>query len=251
MSGIVWSKFYWSDWESDPSLRLCSLAAQGLWMRMLCVAAGHDEFGYLGLAGRPLAVSDLARLTGISGTEAGVLVAELESNGVFSRDRQGRIYCRRMVRDAKRSAEARVNGSKGGNPSLCKSWGNPAPDKAPVKGALKPHKPRASTRVEDPYGSSNPGGAAGPASPPGGRAGTSTLDERGAVWTALRARAVERCGEDFARAWLDPVEWREADKAATCRLGFTAERLRRELRGAIRELGVSIDIQTPDLEETR
>ena len=54
MSGTIWSKFYWSDWETDPALRLCSLAAQGLWMRMLCVAASHDPIGYVAVAGRGL-----------------------------------------------------------------------------------------------------------------------------------------------------------------------------------------------------
>lgn len=30
-------QFYPNDWRSDTNLRLCSLAAQGLWMDMLCL----------------------------------------------------------------------------------------------------------------------------------------------------------------------------------------------------------------------
>ena len=54
------------------------------------------------------------------------LLAELELNGVFSRDRRGRIYSRRMVRDAKRSEEGRKHGRLGGNPSLRGRKGDPA-----------------------------------------------------------------------------------------------------------------------------
>jgi hypothetical protein len=43
MSGTRWSKFYWSDWDGDMRLRLCSLAAQGLWMQMLCIAASMSH----------------------------------------------------------------------------------------------------------------------------------------------------------------------------------------------------------------
>ncbi len=96
-----WSKFFWSDWEADQGLRLCSLSAQGLWMRMLCVCARHDPKGYLAINGRPLAVNAIARLAGIAETETEILLVELEQNGVFSRNRAGCIYSRRMVRDEK------------------------------------------------------------------------------------------------------------------------------------------------------
>src|SRR4051794_20766626 len=118
MSGTIWSKFFWSDWESDPNLRLCSLAAQGLWMRMLCIAAGHEPVGYVAIAGKGLDEASLARLAGCAQVELGALIAELEGNRVFSRDRHGRIYSRRMIADARKARLARRNGLKGGNPSL-------------------------------------------------------------------------------------------------------------------------------------
>ncbi|MFG1372159.1 hypothetical protein V5F32_08295 [Xanthobacter oligotrophicus] len=102
-----WSKFFWSDWEADQGLRLCSLAAQGLWMRMLCVCARHEPKGYLAINGNPLVVEDIARLAGVAETEAGILMEELDRNGVFSRNRSGCIYSRRMLRDEKRSKEGR------------------------------------------------------------------------------------------------------------------------------------------------
>ncbi|RTL96513.1 MAG: hypothetical protein EKK31_28245 [Hyphomicrobiales bacterium] len=129
MSGTIWSKFFWSDWESDPNLRLCSLAAQGLWMRMLCIAAAHEPVGYVAIAGKGLDEAALARLAGCAEAELGALLGELEGNRVFSRDRHGRIYSRRMIADARKARAARKNGLKGGNPSLSKERAFPAPDK--------------------------------------------------------------------------------------------------------------------------
>ena len=118
MSGVIWTRFFWSDWESDPALRLCSYAAQGLWMRMLCIAAAHDPIGYVAVAGRALSEEDLARMTGGSPNEVSALLGELERNGVFSRDRLKRIYSRRMTRDARKAAVSVLNRKKGGNPNL-------------------------------------------------------------------------------------------------------------------------------------
>jgi len=143
MSGTIWTKFYWSDWQSEPALRLCSFAARGLWMDMLCIAAAHDPIGYVAVAGRALSETDIARMTGGLESEVCSLLGELDRNGVFSRDRQGRIYSRRMVSDARKAAIAKKNGKNGGNPSLGNQTRKPASVNPPVKPPLKPHKPSA------------------------------------------------------------------------------------------------------------
>lgn len=112
MSSLPWSKFFWSDWESDQGLRLCSLAAQGMWMRMLCVCSKGEPKGYLAINGQPIDSTGVARLCGVSAEDAQVLMDELASNGVFSRDRRGWIYSRRLVRDAKKSSEGKKNASR-------------------------------------------------------------------------------------------------------------------------------------------
>ena len=149
MSGTIWSKFFWSDWESDPNLRLCSLAAQGLWMRMLCIAAAHEPVGYVAIAGKGLDEAALARLAGCAEAELGALLGELEGNRVFSRDRHGRIYSRRMIADARKARAARKNGLKGGNPSLSKdkafSRSDKARAKAVDKAGDKPQSPDSQT----------------------------------------------------------------------------------------------------------
>ncbi len=118
-----WSKFYWSDWENDPALRVCSLAAQGLWMRLLCIAARSNPTGFIVVAGRPCSSTDLSLLTGVAEREVERLLDELSQNGVFSRDVKGRIFCRRMVRDTHHRARMRKIGAKGGQSSYLNQKG--------------------------------------------------------------------------------------------------------------------------------
>lgn len=143
-----WSKFFWSDWEADQGLRLCSLSAQGLWMRMLCVCARHEPKGYLAINGHPLAVDAIARLAGVAETEAENLLAELDRNGVFSRNRSGCIYSRRMVRDEKRSQEGRKHKKRGlsqGNENVEEIS---LPSRVPTRGP-SPQKPEARYQKEE------------------------------------------------------------------------------------------------------
>jgi hypothetical protein len=156
MSGLPWTKFYWTDYSGDPALRLCSLAAQGLWMRMLCVAAEHNPIGYVAVNGRGLDETDLAQLTGVSESEVKSLLAQLDRNGVFSRDRQRRIYNRRMVEDAKKSAIAKKNGKLGGNPRLGKQTTIFALDNPQDMADVKPQKPEARSQKENRSGDTFP-----------------------------------------------------------------------------------------------
>lgn len=157
---LPWAKFFWSDYAADPALRLCSFASQGLWMRMLCIAAEHEPAGYVAVNGRGLDNPAIARSTGGSVEEVETLLSELESNGVFSRDRRGWIYSRRLVNDAKRRRKASEAGKLGGNPTLRKQRENPATLKGKVNGSLNgeanPHIPEARDQtIETPNGVSS------------------------------------------------------------------------------------------------
>ena len=119
MSGTVSTRWYFGDWLSDPGLRASSLAARGLWIDLLCIAGSNKgrDYGFVVLAGRLPSSADISRTVGTSIEEVEMLLAELENNGVFSRDRRGAIYNRRMVRAEKN----RKNGKLGGNPNLLKT----------------------------------------------------------------------------------------------------------------------------------
>ncbi len=133
------SRWFWNDWDNDLGLRLCSLAAQGLWMRMLSIAARSD--GYVSVDGRPCSDADLSSITGKPVAEVEELRSELEEKGVFSRDRKGAIYSRRMVRDKKRRTINQKNGKRGGNPTLRKQTTNSPLDKGGVGEAVAPLLP--------------------------------------------------------------------------------------------------------------
>lgn len=160
MSGPPWGKFFWSDWETDTALKLCSYAAQGLWMRMLCIAAQHEPIGYVAVAGRPLDETTIARMTGGAISEVADLLDELARNGVFSRDAKGRIYSRRMIRDARKVAEARKFGKLGGNPSLGNKTGKTSTlkgeDNPTLNGGDKPQKLEARDSVAKATGGEPP-----------------------------------------------------------------------------------------------
>jgi hypothetical protein len=96
MAGLPWTKFYWEKWDGEAGLRLCSLAAQGLWMRLLCLMA--KENGHLKINGKRPSLGDIARVIGHPSEEILPLMRELEQSGVFDRTQGGVIYCRRMAR---------------------------------------------------------------------------------------------------------------------------------------------------------
>lgn len=151
-----WLKFYTSDWRADPRLKMCSPAARGMWIEMICLMHEAIPYGHLLIHGQPPNEAQLASLTGIPSAELPHLVAELERMGVFSRTREGVIYSRKLVRMASRAAVARKNGKRGGNPSLGKQTENKTTDNPKDKGDDKPQKPdtRSQKDKKDAYASS-------------------------------------------------------------------------------------------------
>lgn len=139
-----WMKFYPQDWRADEKLRNCSLAARGLWIEMVSIMHRSEHYGYLLVNGRPPSDAQLAVQVGALPAEVSELISSLETEGVFSRDRRGWIYSRRMIRDAKRARKARENGSKGGNPNLSKQTENQNWDNQEDK----PQKPEARDQKE-------------------------------------------------------------------------------------------------------
>lgn len=117
-------QFYPGDWLNDLNLGMCSLAAQGLWLRMMCVAHQGDPYGHLKVNHMVIPLDKLAELVGRSTDEIKPLIDELERMHVFSRDEDGAIYSRRMVSDEKKRQDRSTKGALGGNPVLKKSKEN-------------------------------------------------------------------------------------------------------------------------------
>lgn len=92
-------------------------------MDLLCIAALSPKKGFVLLNGINPSTEDLVRIIG--GTVEGVdaAIAELERWGVFSRDRAGVIYCRRMVREQKKKRASAKGGRIGGRVTYEKNKG--------------------------------------------------------------------------------------------------------------------------------
>jgi len=144
-----WFKFYPTDWRQDPALRICSLAARGLWIEMIALMHQSTPYGHLLVSDLSPTDAQLAALVGCPSDQVPLLLAELEAAGVFSRTRSGVIYSRKMTRMQKKAATARNNGRKGGNPTLGKSKENAALDNLQVKAWVKPQKLEPEPYKED------------------------------------------------------------------------------------------------------
>lgn len=116
-------QFYPGDWMKDPSLSICSLAAQGLLMRLLCLCHESAIRGAMVLpSGVAITNEQLHRACscGVSFDEFKVLLIELESNGVLKRSESGYLYSQRMVKDE----QLRTSKSESGRKGACNRWQN-------------------------------------------------------------------------------------------------------------------------------
>lgn len=114
----VYIRFFPTDWRGDEGLSLCSLAARGLWIELLCLA--HRHGGYvLVAAGRVPTDKELAKQCRCSQAALRRGLDELRHHEVCHFDEASKaLYSKRMVRDEKRRQVNRENGRNGGNPTL-------------------------------------------------------------------------------------------------------------------------------------
>jgi hypothetical protein len=90
---------------------MCSLAARGLWIEFLGYMHEAEPYGHLLIDGRPPSIEGIAALVGRPVREVRKALAELDAQGVFSRQ-GGIVYSRRMVRDNTRSLEGQEHAEK-------------------------------------------------------------------------------------------------------------------------------------------
>ncbi len=83
----------------------CSLAAQGLWLRLMFLMHDSERYGYLCQNSLPIPPEMLARRCGCTLDEFNALLSELESVGIPGRSQDNIIFSRRMVRDAEERAK--------------------------------------------------------------------------------------------------------------------------------------------------
>lgn len=131
-------KWYPADWRADPRLRMCSLAARGLWADLISYMHEGEPYGHLLIDGKAPSEPDIAALVARPLAEVRKAMAELGERGVYSKTEDGTIYSRRMVRDKAKAERDRENGKAGGNPHLKgqDNGGVNPQDKAPDKAQI-------------------------------------------------------------------------------------------------------------------
>jgi hypothetical protein len=110
------TRFFWSDWLGDQAVRRLSLSERGLWIDLLAIASSGIPTGYVTDGkGKPLSDEDIARVSNVSPKDVAELIESILEKGAASRDRTGRLFNRRMVRDASLAAKRARNGRVGGD----------------------------------------------------------------------------------------------------------------------------------------
>lgn len=141
-------KWYPTDWRADPRLRMCSLAARGLWIELIGYMHEGEPYGYLTINGVPPSGEDIAALVGRPVAEVRKAMSELAGRQVFSTSGP-MMFSRRMVRDKAKAERDRNNGRGGGNPKLIgEDNGGVNP---PDKGEDKAQKPEARSQKKNSY----------------------------------------------------------------------------------------------------
>jgi hypothetical protein len=116
------TQWFWSDWAGDPCVRRLTPAERGLWIDLLNYAATGAPVGYVcDQHGNPISYEEIARFTNATPTEVATLIDGILAKGAASRDRTGRLFNRRMVRQAELSVK-RKNAGKGGGKATQLKW---------------------------------------------------------------------------------------------------------------------------------
>ena len=115
-------QWYWDDWFSEFGLRVCSLAARGLWMDMLGIMFKAEIRGTLTINGKQIDNKHLAKIVGDTEGNIKIFLKELEDNDVYSNLKDGTIVCRRMLNESKRKEEISRIRSNAGKMGAKKRW---------------------------------------------------------------------------------------------------------------------------------
>lgn len=120
---LSWLKWYPSDLEAEPTLKFCSWEAGFLWVKMLGLMHYSPQRGYLIKEnGEPYTEEDLVMtIAGATPQRIRDCLFQLETHAVYSRDRRGIIYCRKMVKGEKRAKNLKDQKTKSRDKSKIKS----------------------------------------------------------------------------------------------------------------------------------
>jgi hypothetical protein len=111
-------QWYSGDWRKDPGVRVLTFEQRGIWFEMLMVMHESERRGALVLNGKPMTEGQIAQVVGCDLKRFKVALAVIMDTGVASRDENGAIINRRMIKDERIRQLRKAAGSLGGNPAL-------------------------------------------------------------------------------------------------------------------------------------
>jgi hypothetical protein len=117
-------QFYIGDWRKDVGVQSLSYHYRGIWLELLMLMHCSEQRGRLVLNAKPMSDPSISRLLGLTQQEGANAIQVLLESAVASRDSEGALICRRMVKEEEIKAVRRKAGSKG----LAKRWQNPDTD---------------------------------------------------------------------------------------------------------------------------
>jgi hypothetical protein len=92
-------QFYPSDWRKDNGVQSLNFNDRGIWFEMLCLMHDSEQRGKLILNGKAMPDEAIARLLGLDKQAFSKTLTTLLDFGVCSRDENGVLFNRRMVKD--------------------------------------------------------------------------------------------------------------------------------------------------------
>jgi hypothetical protein len=97
---------------------MISAEERGVWMDLLCCMMLADPYGHLAVNGKAMQDDDIARMIGVDKATLKGTLNHLLELGIPSRNAEGIIFSRRLVRDHDAFEAAQKSGKRGGNPAL-------------------------------------------------------------------------------------------------------------------------------------
>lgn len=102
--------FYVGDWKKDPGVQALDRYQKSLWFDMICIMWESEDRGYLSFNNEAIPLNLLANMLGENEKQLKKNIAFFEKLNLFSRDKNGRIYSRKIINILQLSDKRRLAG---------------------------------------------------------------------------------------------------------------------------------------------
>jgi len=120
--------FYIGDWKKDPGVRALSKEEKYIWLEMLFLMWESEDRGYLSFNGKPIPDFMLAQMLDISEEKLKKIKEKFEFLNLYSKDKKGRIYSRKILKIVElskiRSLAGKSKGQQNGKQKPSKNGAN-------------------------------------------------------------------------------------------------------------------------------